>query len=384
MAVTKRGKSLYALSSAAAALSNIAGCAHAAVVDGTEIGAKAHKYYEVDRMEVKTTMFRLYSEIVDDTAIEASYFNEVISGASPKFVTNESGKNVQVLSSASIKEERDTGSISISHTFDEYGLTITPGISYSDENDYKSDSLSLSVEKESDTRNTSILVTYTQSSDDISIDTGLTFTEKRKTRSLSIGLTQVINPVAIYQTSVSFTSGDGYFNDPYKYTTSVNGNEIIVNVDTRPDNHSQFSWLNRFKWHYRDTGITAGIDYRFYKDSWDVLSHTIRGNVTYRASNNWSFDTSLRYYTQKAASFYYYELPSTVINGPISTDHRLAAYGAISPALKIIYEHEKLINASLSYQLYKQQDSLFLGTGSGNSINELDASILSFDVNIRF
>jgi hypothetical protein len=384
VAVTKKNTPLLALTSAAALLTNISSYAQASVTDEIEVSLKKHDYIEKGRMEVNTSMFRIYNPIGNNTSIEATAFNEVISGASPEFVSNTSGNNIQVISSASIIEERDTGTLSLNHEFQDSYFTLSPNMSFSNENDYKSKTFSLSAEKESNMRNRSYLFSLSKTNDKISTNEGLTFDQRRSSNSISLGITQVINPVSIYQTSITYSEGNGYYNDPYKHSTSNNENLIIINADRRPENHSQFSWLNRFKWHYIEQGLTTGLDYRFYNDNWDITSHTVKGNITYRYTANWSFDTSLRYYTQNAASFYFYELPDTVLTTSISTDHRLAAYGSITPSIKAIYEANDSIYASFTYQLYKQEDTYFSGSKSGNSLNSLEAKIISFDINIKF
>ena len=372
------------LSSAAFALTGLSTNVFSDVKGDFIFELKSHQYSEEERMDVDSSMFYIYAPLNDDIAIELTAFNEILSGASAQYVTNDGTQNIQVLSTASIQEERDTADLGIVYELGETNFSAIVGGGFSKEDDYRSKSHKVGIEFLSENKNSAYTLVSSQSDDEISIDDGETFSRERKTQSWLIGSTQILNQTMIWQSNISYSKGDGYFNDPYKYTSLIVGENEIRNYDVRPDSRQSYSWLNRIKIHHPDLNLTSSLDYRYYNDDWGINAHTFKAGLHYRFNDNWSVETSMRYYSQNAVDFYFYIVPNQIVIGNISTDHRLGAYGSITPTVKILYRRVDFIDISLSLQKYKQRDSFFLGDGDGNSLNRLDANIFSLDLKFVF
>jgi hypothetical protein len=175
------------------------------------------------------------------------------------------------------------------------------------------------------------------------------------------------------QSTLTLTRGRGWYNDPYKSTFSLRpGGGLLVSADLRPDSRDTLAWLTRYRQHFPGAGGTLQADYRFYRDDWGVRAHTLEAAWHQRIDERWALRPALRYYTQSAADFY-----SPVVPFPQpalqSSDQRLAAFGGLSPSLRVILRLESglAIEATAGY-VYNARD-LRLGGGGGEAFETLRA-----------
>lgn len=350
----------------------------------TEIDSefKFHAYDEKARMRVDSSVGWLLLPLGNNHGIDLTVTHEAISGASPEYVTNQSGRSVQVLSSASIVERRDSAKLKYSHYRGEH--TFSLGAVMSDEDDYESRGASLGYQREWKAQGTTLNVGIGSNDDDITSSRDPALEESRETREYLVGVTQVLNRLTVVQSNISYITGEGYYSDPYKYTISVNGGTPSIYLDTRPPERKQFVWLTGLRRHLPNTGATLITSYRYYQDDWGVIAHAV--DLAWdHALGHFSVRPSLRYYTQRQADFYANELPTVprAKDGAISTDHRLAGYGAVNAGLRLAYVFNPRVQMSGSIEYYKQDPDLKLGPG-GSSFDDLKATIFSIGINAKF
>src|SRR5205085_1824543 len=103
--------------------------------------------------------------------------------------------------------------------------------------------------------------------------------------------------------------------------------------------------------------------YRFYHDDWGIRAHTLEVAWQRSIGDRWSVRPALRYYTQTAADFY-----SPTVSAPNprvhSSDQRLAAFGGLSPSLRLTARIEggTTIEATAGYM--HNSSSLRAGAGT--------------------
>jgi hypothetical protein len=343
----------------------IAPRAGAAVVG--EVGASVLGYKERGLMKATEPIVFGHAVVDDLWEIEASVVADILTGASPQFVSNASGQPMQVLTGASVRERRHAGDAKVGRRFGE--LTISANAAVSNEHDYHSKAGGIEARQDFNDRNTTLTLGYGHASDHVGSSIDPSLDAPRKTDQFLAGITQVLSPVAIVQSSLAYSNGRGWYNDPYKFTLTFEPGRVlpVVMTDVRPDHRRSLAWLTRYRRHFIDARGTLQADYRYYDDDWGIRAHTLEVAWEQQLDDRWALRPALRYYTQSAADFY-----SPLIPQPqprfLSSDQRLGAFGGLSPSLRAIWRLDQVvIEGTVGY--VHDASSLRLG-GSGSSAFE--------------
>ena len=186
----------------------------------------------------------------------------------------------------------------------------------SDESDYTSNTLMLALTHDFFERNVSVNLRVARSTDDVSSNADPAFGEAGlKRTAYSLGLTQSLSPRWLAQLNYEITADDGYINSPYR-------NALLESTawvpEVYPNARTGQAWVLRSTHGFlRDLQAGGGLrgsvqlSYRYYRDTFDVQSHTGKLFYQHRLSPNHSFGIFYRYYQQTAASFYGDVLPAS-------------------------------------------------------------------------
>lgn len=314
-----------------------------------------------ERFEVDTQQFRATQPFGDYNSFTADLSYEVMSGASPRFVQPDpSGRPVQVMSGASIRDERKDVLLSLGRNQAHSTSSVSAG--YSEERDYRAVNGGLDFAHELDDRVTTLSAGIGYSGDTLfptqgTVATG-TLHDRRDATTAYAGYGRVLDAVTVVQTSLSYTLHRGYLSDPYKQAWIVSALNTVP--DSRPSRRGQVAWLTRLRRFFSSTGSTLHADYRYYHDDWNVDAHTVEVSWYQRVGANIQIAPGLRYYSQSQASFYepYYNQPRA--DGLASSDYRLSPYGALSASLTASAEIRGW-GASLRYERYDSDAGYALG-----------------------
>ena len=319
-----------------------------------------------DRMEIHTYQFRIASPVTDRTDVDVLFSFEDMTGASPWYVLpdlagDRDGRPVQVMSAATIDDQRGDMLATGSYYFDWGKASGSTGFSI--ENDYYSWNIGLATERQFNDKNTTLSLGTGVSLDWIRPTDAKLFgrvsSEEKQTYRVAAGITQILTRHSTFQSTLSFEIGSGFLSDPYK-KASVAGS---TPNESRPDDRFGIAWLNRYRHHLSALNGTLHVDYKLYSDDWSINSHTF--DIAYHQTlpGGVRIIPSFRYYTQSQADFYelfYLTMPS---NGLFSSDYRLSPYGAISYRIKAEASLEDFPEnvdwiASLSYERYESSGDL--------------------------
>jgi len=293
------------------------------------------------RYEIDTQQVLLSAPLGDrmDFALELTH--ETMSGASPWYtVPDAAGAPVQVMSGATIEDERNDAQLQVNYYLDNARLGFASG--YSTENDYDAISGAFDFETHFNEKNTTLSGGIGLSFDTITPTDSDIYTERpseenKQSYTLNLGLSQIINRRSIAETSLTYNYGRGYLSDPYKRVFRVDG---LFAKDQRGDSRHGIAWLTEYRRHVEELDGTVHLSYQFYVDTWEVSSHTVQ-LAWYQNYLDGALQLMplVRYYSQNEAKFYvnYLELGQSR-NHDMSSDYRLSAYGAISFGLRAQYE----------------------------------------------
>jgi hypothetical protein len=192
------------------------------------------------------------------------------------------------------------------------------------------------------------------------------------------GVTQVLTTEDIVQFNLGYSSGNGYFSDPYKFT------------DIRPNSKDHYTISTRWNHYFNQTGGTSHIGYRYYKDTFDVKAHTLSAEYFQPFGQGWSVMPLLRYYTQTAAKFYvgidpnsteFFNLPATQY---LSLDQRLAEYGAFSWGFKVGKQIDDNWLVDFKYEQYKQKESWAIGGNGQDTLSPFSFRSIQVGLSRKF
>jgi len=340
-----RSRALEALCTAAMCLPGLSGSAGAgSPVEQTQIDYRFSYYKESnlpphllaagsrDRFEIDVHQMRAVTPIGSRMDVAVDFAYESMSGASPWFVVPDpSGgeQPLQVMSGATIEDQRTDALVKGSYYFDEARAGLAAGVSI--ENDYRSISGGLDTDLDFNEGRTTLSLGGGFSIDKIEpTDAKLHPTRPdeadKASGSVFAGISQIINQNATLQSTLSYKYSNGYLSDPYKMVY-VGG---ITEADLRPDQRHQGSILTRYRHHISPLHGTLHADYRFYLDDWKVSSHTVELAWYQSLWDAARLIPSFRYYSQSQAEFYAPYFESSPADGLQSSDYRLSPYGALS------------------------------------------------------
>lgn len=285
----------------------------------------------------------------------------------------EAGGRVDLISSASIdvvtqaskfSEERQEYNIGVSNIFD--GTRLSTNYSYSDESDYTSNTLSLGMTHDLFDKNFTIDLTVSRAWDEVGKNSDPSFGLQDLNRTnYSIGLTQSLTPRWLAQFNYEVTAEDGFINNPYRNARTTTLAWVPENY---PETRTGQAWVVRSSYGFPSGGTdgrggvskTIQLTYRYYRDTFDIQSHTGKTLYQQSLSSNWMAIGFYRYYRQDAASFYGDLIP---LNQTFKArDKELSTFSDHWIGLSIQYEPMRIkwgwiqnpyLKAGYSYILYK-------------------------------
>ena len=153
-----------------------------------------------------------------------------------------------------------------------------------------------------------------------------------------LGVTQVMTRNWLSELNLSVDRFQGYLNDPYKFSSIINGAGGTAGYDyeSRPDQRTRKSayWENRIAW---DSRLSSALSLRYMSDDWGVRSDTAQLHLRWSLSNRERYvEPTFRWYRQTAANFYSPFILETAKppTGYESSDSRLGAFHALTYGVK--------------------------------------------------
>jgi hypothetical protein len=304
--------------------------------ENAEVGVRYSKYEEdnvegskafagkSERYEIDVAQFHLLAPVADNWSVALDVQWEDMSGASPWYVGqvgNEAPK--VIMSGASIEDTRTEVSVTTRYYYDRGNV----GFNYtnSDEDDYESDAFSLDGSFNSEDGMRTYSASISASDDDIDPTQGSyptnTESDSKDIRSAWVGVSQIISKRALVRFGLSYTYRDGYLTDPYK------------NYDNRPDERKEWTLSSGYRRFFEDQNAALHVDYRYFDDDWDVVSHTVDVAWHQNFKGGLQLVPFARYYTQDEAEFF--GVVADTSNEFYADDYRLSSFGAVSVGLRV-------------------------------------------------
>ncbi len=249
-----------------------------------------YHYYDGGGVEVDGATMLVRKNFAGKYSIYGGYHHDSISGASP-----------DVLAGASeYDEERDEFTLGGTYLYDNTLMDLS--YTFSDEDDYEANLVSFDISHEMFGAMTKMNIGASIGTDDIERVDLDSFAEDLDRYLFRAGISQVITKTIAMQFDYEATVEEGFLNNPYRFVF-VNGVSQGSGSEEYPDTRTGQAYsLKGIKyWQHR---ASTSVGYRFYRDTWDIRSHTVDLNYSQYIGNQWVVDVYGRYYTQDKADFY--------------------------------------------------------------------------------
>jgi len=377
---------------AAFALPGVLACAPARAEEPPEHGLLAFKYLQYKDSQAVDTRYPFYDGSEGSRfnritvkapslyllvpmgrwSVEGSAVTDDVSGATPRYYSDVSGAS----RSPGMEDKRTAGDLKLTRYLERGAIAL--GAAHSSENDYKSNALSLEGRWATEDKNTTFNVGLGVTRDTIDPVNQIVIGERKRTIEATLGFTQALSPYDIAQFGLTYSTGRGYFDDPYKL------------YDHRPRSRDADIAMLRWNHHFESLSASLRSSYRFYSDSYGIHAHTLEAAWVQPVSAMFSVTPSLRYYTQSAAEFYYDPVPDTAVYpGPAgnpefsSADQRLSAFGGVTVGLKLELRLGTW-TTDLKLERYQQRSAWRVGGKGSPGIDTFDATIVQWGLATTF
>ena len=330
----------------------------------------------LDRIRVDSPSVYVLAPLSRQMAVEGSLVVDSVSGATPRYHSSISG------ATAKMSDHRTAADVKLTRYFDRSAIAV--GAAYSKENDYESQAASLEARWSTEDNNTTFNLGLGGANDRIGSTNDPSLDKRRRTSEFTVGVTQALSARDLVQFGLTHNSGRGFYNDPYK------------SPDVRPDRRDQTIALLRWNRYLDFADAALRSSYRFYNDSFGVRAHTFGLEWAQPVAPQWTVTPALRYYTQRAASFYYDPVYDTTLGEPypagyltnpptyLSADQRLSAFGALTFGLRLDWQASPDWSADVKVERYTQRASWRIGGDGSPGLDPFHAASIQVGLRRRF
>jgi hypothetical protein len=248
------------------------------------------------------------------------------------------------------------------------------GSSYSKENDYISRGYSAQESISTEDKNTTFTFGGSYTTDTINPTVNKDLFYDKRVVSAMIGVTQVLTTRDIVQLNFGYTSGKGYFSDPYKA------------FEARPEKRESKTFMTRWNHHFEQKDGTARISYRYYTDDWGIKAHTFGIEYVQPLPKEFTVTPLVRFYSQTAADFYLSDFPDPSQEFPTYTsmDQRLSAFGAITIGIKLEKKIAKDWVVDAKLEAYEQRAEWSISGGGDKGLLPFRARSIQLGLSRHF
>ncbi len=378
---------INSLSLAALALPGLMQDAHAGRAEETYNADILYGHYAESnqRMSVDIVNVSASAPIGKAFTLAVDFVSDTMSGASPMFnMKDQNGQVKQILSGASITEQRYAGVASLSYALEDVTLNFGGGVS--SENDYQSGHFNTGLSWDLNKKLTTLNISASVAFDEVS-PTGYNYTKSKTSQQYLLGVTQILDKHSLVQSNMTFSYQNGFLSDPYKLVFVEGGG---VQSDARPGKKFQWGWLTRYARHFQDLNDAAlHADYRFYIDDWGIQAHMVELQWQQPIVDEWIIMPRFRYYTQNQADFYQSVFNTQNVGSVHSSDYRLAGFGTLGGGVKIMKSFQlngfvKDIKLQAAFDYFDRKASYQIGGNNQGSFDNFSFYMVTASVNVKF
>ena len=239
-------------------------------------------------------------------------------------------------------------------TYDDGENTLSFGGYYSTENDYEGRAVFANYVRELNEQNTALGIGFSQSFDKwVPIFKRALPTNKRWERKIDFSINQLITPRFSMQGVFSYLYSEGFLSSPYHYVLQ----DDIAKFENYPAKRTGQAYS--LKGVYLLNNANAmNFSYRYYRDDWDISSHTLSVEELHDFTHRLTSGLRLRYYTQTKSNFVKQIGNYQPNDRYFVTDYRMSAFDSYMIGIPLIYKmgRKEKLTASVDFYQTTQND----------------------------
>ena len=232
-------------------------------------------------------------QVGKSVSVVGNYYVDMITSASIDVVTTASPYT----------EERKQWSLGMDYL--RGNTTMSMNYTSSVESDFDATTYTFGVSQDMFGDLTTLSLTYSYGDDIIGQSTDDTFVRNNKRQLYGIGLTQILTKNLITSLNVETITDEGFMNNPYRtvrYVDSTEDRGYGFEAEVYPNTRTSTAVGIRARYYLPYRAAIQG-EYRFFTDTWDIVSHT--GAVSYTHPwKDWTFEVKYRWHDQTGAHFF--------------------------------------------------------------------------------
>jgi uncharacterized protein DUF3570 len=264
--------------------------------------------------------------IADKWSVSGNYYVDNVSSASIDVVTQASA----------FSDKRTEKSLSVSYLEDR--TLMTAGYIDSSESDYISKTFHFDISQDFFGDLTTFSMGYTRGSDTIKRNGDSNFEETATHQEYRVGLSQILTRDLIASISEEVITDSGYLSNPYRSYRFANGDSFAWSPEVFPKARTSSTTALNARYHLPNYRSAVYGNYRFYRDGWDVQSHTFEIGYDHTLPGGWLFDVHTRYYKQAKANFYSDLFERSNEFDYMTRDKQLSTFNSVTFGAGVSYE----------------------------------------------
>ena len=263
-------------------------------------------------------------KVGDSFSFSAGYYEDMISSAS-----------IDVkLSASPYHETRKQENVGIEYLHGK--TTYAMGYIHSKEPDYTANTTFYSISQDMFGDLTTVTIGYRRAWDQIFRDikqpdgeivNDPTFHERADHRGYTLSISQILTRNLIADFNYELLTDQGYLANPYRkirYLSPGQGQGFTLADQVYPNTRTSNAASIQMKYYLPWRAAVSG-QYRFFRDTWGIVGHTIEADYT-QPWGQWVFDGTVRWYTQTNADFYSDLFPYANYQNFMARDRELASF----------------------------------------------------------
>ncbi|HEY4339076.1 MAG TPA: DUF3570 domain-containing protein [Steroidobacteraceae bacterium] len=301
-------------------------------------------YYTGGGQDISGISFLVRKKAGDHVSLAYNHLEDIVSGASI---------DVRTSGASPYREKRTQDGLSGEILYGK--TTYSLGVTHSYEPDYRSNTANFGISQSMFGDLTTISMTYRRTWNNVFKmeclvhDNALhyacvekvhdpSFGEKdMDERSYGVGITQILTRNSILAANFEVITDQGWLSNPYRsvmYADPSGGASLAAEIDpsTRTSNALGLDYKYYLPWR-----AAMDLQYRYFEDTWGIRAHTAQVGYT-QPWRNWTFDGSVRFYTQRHANFYSDLFASATQQNFESRNRELSSFNDYSVGAGASYE----------------------------------------------
>lgn len=294
-------------------------------------------HYSGGGQDINGLSFLVRKKVGDHVSLSYSHLEDIVSGASI---------DVRTSGASPYRETRTQDGLNAEILYGK--TTYTVGVTHSYEPDYRSNTESFGISQSMFGDLTTVTMNYRRTWNDVYKmeclvdDKDLTYPCVAKVhdpafgrkdmdeRSYGVGLTQILTRNSIIAVNFEVITDEGWLSNPYRPIMYVQagGSGFALGTEVDPSTRTSNALGLDYKY-FLPWRAAVDVQYRFFEDTWHIRSHTAQLSYT-QPWRNWTFDGSVRFYTQSHADFYSDLFASANQQNFMSRNRELSSFDSIT------------------------------------------------------